>query len=99
MGSASILLALAGMLPASLHACSYGDQRFVSYWSVYTPSGSMPDDASNMLALPLSLRFLRPSVSQCNRTVPHLLFRCRIWIQREIAEALKLIAFFQTRIR
>jgi hypothetical protein len=76
MGTASILLALAGMLPASLHACSYGDRRFVSYWSVYTPSGSMPDDASNMLALPLSLRFLRPSVSQCNRAVPHLLFRC-----------------------
>jgi hypothetical protein len=76
MGSASILLALAGMLPASVRACSYGDRRFVSYWSVYTPSGSMPDGASNMLTLPLPLSFLRPSVSQCNRAVPHLLFRC-----------------------
>jgi hypothetical protein len=39
------------MLPASVRACSYGDRRFVSYRSVYTLSGSMPDDPSRMLAL------------------------------------------------
>ena len=47
----------------------------------------------------LELPGLRPRISQRDSAVPHLLFRRRIWVEREIAEALKLIAFFWLRIR
>src|SRR5258708_2194239 len=47
----------------------------------------------------LELLELCPSVSQRNRAVPHLLLRRRIRVEREIAEALKLIAFVRTRTR
>ena len=47
----------------------------------------------------LLFRFFRPRVSQRDSTVPNLFLRRRIRIEREIAKALKLIAFFGTRIR
>jgi len=43
--------------------------------------------------------FLRPRVSQRDRAVPDLFFRCGIGIQREIAEPLELITLFGTRVR
>src|SRR5690348_7719171 len=47
----------------------------------------------------LFCRRLRPGVAKRRRTVPDLFLRSRIWVEREIAEPLKLIAFFRTRIR
>src|SRR5262249_1010904 len=41
----------------------------------------------------------RPGISQRGSTVPNLFVGCRIRIHHEIAEALKLIAFFWKRIR
>ena len=56
------------------------------------------ENSTRSACAPLLLRFLRPRVSQGHNAVPHLLFRRRTWVEREIAEALKLIAFFRTRI-
>ena len=72
MGSASILLALAGMLPASVCGVSRVIEHFVSYCSVYPPSGRMPDAASNMLALP----YLFDSLAQVSLNVTVLFHTC-----------------------
>ena len=53
--------------------------------------GSLPDESSKMR----ELLELRPSVSQRDRPVPHLLLSRGIRIEREIAETLELIALVQ----
>jgi len=61
--------------------------------------GEAAENSTRAACAPLLLRFFRPSVPQRDRTVPDSFLRRRIWVEREIAEALKLIAFFWTRIR
>src|SRR5262245_48903349 len=44
------------------------------------------------------LRIFRPRIPQRDRPVPHLFFKRGIWIERKIAEPLKLIALFSTGV-
>jgi hypothetical protein len=55
MGSASILLALAGILPASFHGVFLQRHRTLRIVGLLAAaSGNMPAEASRMLALPIA---------------------------------------------
>src|SRR5918996_927841 len=71
-------------------------------YSGYLPVARYVHVVGQALRLPSCLRSFRrfcPRISQRGRTVPDLFLRRRIWVEREIAKTLKLIAFFWTCIR
>src|SRR5712671_1314105 len=66
---------------------------------IYHPARDPSSSARLRMTRELFLRLFRPRVPQRDRAIPHLFFTCGIRIEREVAEALELIALFGARVR
>src|SRR6266536_2360464 len=66
---------------------------------IYHPARDPSSSARLRMTRELFLRLFRPRVPQRDRAIPHLFFTCGIRIEREVAEALELIALIGTRVR
>src|SRR6266403_2157092 len=66
---------------------------------IYHPARDPSSSARRRMTRELFLRLFRPRVPQRDRAIPYLFFTCGIRIEREVAEALELIALVGARVR